>query len=51
MEKQNNSWENIPQHELESIYGGGWFDDFKQGFKEGFEWAKDVLQNIISIFK
>jgi bacteriocin-like protein len=51
MEKQRIAWKNLSQHELESIYGGGWFDDFKQGFKEGFDWATGVLKDIVSIFK
>jgi len=51
MKKQITTWKNLSEEELKSIHGGGWFDDFKQGFKAGFDWATGVLKDIISIFK
>ena len=51
MKNQNTPWKKISEHELQSIYGGGWFDDFKHGFKEGFDWAKGGLDDLISLFK
>jgi hypothetical protein len=51
MEKHTTTWKNLSEEELESIHGGGWFDDFKQGFKAGFDWASGLLKDIISLFK
>lgn len=51
MEKQHEPWQIIPEHELEKMDGGGWFDDFKRGFKEGFDWASGVIKDLIHLFK
>jgi hypothetical protein len=51
MKKTNTTWENLSDHELQSIHGGGWFDDFKQGFKAGFDWATGVLKDLVAFLK
>ena len=51
MEKQKESWEIIPDHELADTNGSGWFDDFKRGFKEGFDWASGVIKDLIQLLK
>jgi hypothetical protein len=51
MKKTNSTWENLTEHELQCIHGGGWFDDFKQGFKEGFDWATGVLKDLVAFLK
>lgn len=45
------SWKMLTEQELVNIDGGGWFDDFKRGFKEGFDWATGVVKDLISLFK
>lgn len=51
MEKTKTTWENLSLHELQNIHGGGWFDDFKKGFKEGFDWAVGVLNDLANLIK
>lgn len=35
--------------ELTNTFGGGWWQDFKIGFMEGWNWAKDAAAEIASI--
>lgn len=51
MKKTKTTWENLSTHELQSIHGGGWFDDFKKGFKEGFDWMVGVLTDLAAFIK
>lgn len=51
MEKIKTTWKNLSLHELQNIHGGGWFDDFKKGFKEGFDWAVGVLNDLANLIK
>ncbi|MEY2792562.1 MAG: hypothetical protein RJA76_554 [Bacteroidota bacterium] len=36
--------------ELTQTFGGGWWTDFKEGFKEGWNWAKGAIGEIAAIF-
>ena len=51
MKKQQDPWQIIPERELAHIDGGGWFDDFKRGFKEGFDWAAGVIKDLTQLLK
>ncbi len=51
MEKQPKSWKKLSEQELALIDGGGWFDDFKRGFQEGFDWAVGVIKDLAAAFK
>jgi hypothetical protein len=51
MKKQTTTWGNLSEDELVSIHGGGWFDDFKKGFKQGFDWAAGLFKDLIALFK
>lgn len=35
--------------ELTNTFGGGWWSDFKEGFKEGWNWAKGALVSIVAV--
>lgn len=35
--------------ELVNTFGGGWWQDFKQGFTDGWNWAKNAISEISSI--
>lgn len=39
----------LTQEECLHIDGGNWFSDFTQGFKEGFNWAAGVLNDIVNL--
>lgn len=39
----------MSQYELTQTFGGGWWQDFKEGFKEGWNWAKSALVEISAI--
>lgn len=51
MEKTKATWTKLTTREMQDIYGGGWFDDFKKGFKEGFDWAIGVLTDLANFIK
>ena len=35
-------WQEMSPEEMQMINGGNWWTDFKDGFKEGFNWAWGV---------
>lgn len=37
--------------EMTSTIGGGWWSDFKAGFKEGFNWMYKFIDGLSDIFK
>ena len=41
----------LNSHELNSFNGGGWWSDFREGFKEGFNWMKGFINDLSDIFK
>jgi hypothetical protein len=45
-EMQANTWDALSDQEMMEIHGGNWWSDFKAGFKEGFDWAVDVLRDL-----
>ena len=49
--KTTTNWTRVTEQELRNISGGGWFDDFKKGFKEGFEWAIGVIKDLADFIK
>lgn len=40
------TWVAMSEQEMMEIHGGGWWTDFKTGFKEGFDWAVGVLKDL-----
>ena len=51
MKTEQEPWQIITEWELAHIDGGGWLDDFKRGFKEGFDWATGVIKDLIQLLK
>ncbi len=39
----------LSNSELTHTFGGGWWSDFKEGFKEGWNWAKGAISEIAII--
>ncbi len=35
--------------ELTNTFGGGWWSDFKEGFKEGWNWAKNAVVSVAAV--
>ncbi|MEY3855354.1 MAG: hypothetical protein RIS68_1368 [Bacteroidota bacterium] len=40
------AWDALTDQEMMEIHGGNWWTDFKTGFKDGFNWAVDVLRDL-----
>lgn len=36
----------LSKAETAETFGGGWFDDFKKGFREGFDFIVEVVSDI-----
>lgn len=38
-------WHEMNQEEMQMITGGNWWTDFRDGFKEGFNWAWGIIKD------
>lgn len=46
LELSNYNVSELSIEETREIIGGSWFDDFKKGFKEGFDFIVEVVGEI-----